>query len=71
MSRIKGTILKPIEEPKPTKVNFNKNGSGYISAGRITLSKNNLSSIGITEDNPHIEYFVKDKEIIIRAKEGV
>lgn len=71
MGRIKGVILKPMTEPKPTKVNFNKNGSGYTSAGRVTLSKNILATIGITEDNPFIEYFIKDSVIIIKAKDGV
>lgn len=70
MARTKGVTNIPLEEPKPSKVNFNKDGNGRIGAGRITISINKLKAIGIDEENPMIVSYIQDGKLIIE-KEGV
>lgn len=49
---------------KISKVNFNKNGFGYINA-RLILPKEFVNKIGIDENNRNVKIICENNKIII------
>lgn len=67
-----GELIAPFKEEdmisKNSKITFNKSGAGKgYNSGRVTIPKDFLQALEITEDERNIEIELKtEKEIIIR-----